>query len=252
MTKKKFTSITKEFLILNVQDLIVSQKVTPTFKEYEYKAHVIKEFDSWENFLKVVNQRIKASNTLVTSLEIKKLEVTNQASKEKKISKDFLIKDIQKKAKELGRTPLVREYQYKSYAIRYFETWSAFLHQAGLEMVTVGRPKKKISKEFLIEDIQNKATELGKIPELRTYQHKNTVVRHFGTWNAFLFQAGLKAVEPQQSKKQELKEFLITDIQNKTRQLGRIPAGKEFKHFYQAIKQFGTWNEFIKQANLFK
>lgn len=251
-TKSNFKSITKEFLIINAQELIMDQEVLPAFNEYEYRAHVIKEFLSWENFLDTVNQRMEDLNNSSEVLKTEKREVIVQNSMKEKISNEYLITDIKKQAKELGRTPVAREYQYKYYAIRNFGTWSAFLKQAGLTTVKTGRPKKVISDEFLINDVQDKAKKLGRTPEIRGYQYKNYVIQSFGTWTTFLKEAGLRSAEPQKSKKIKLNEFLIEEIQRKTNELGRIPVGKEFDQFYSAIRQFGTWNEFLKQADLLR
>lgn len=234
--EKNNRMITREFLISDVQKLIKESKQTPILYTYQFKNHVLKEFTSWDELLKIVKLRMKKAN----KQEVFEQEYTNNE----------LIKKVQKLAKELNKVPERKEFEYQFEAIRSFGTWNNFLKKADLKATRQYVPNEAISNVFLIKDIQKKANELGKTPALREYEYNSYVIRRFGTWGAFLKEAGLNNVKQGRPKKNVPVDFLIKDVQKQAKALGRTPLLREYEYRSYAIRHFGTWRTFLKKADL--
>jgi len=106
-------------------------------------------------------------------------------------------------------------------------------------------------EEKTIQDAFSKVQEFyrqhGRSPVRREMENINTIARrHFGTWNNFILEAGLKPnvnKTPEQIKPELL--ALLNDFYNKQ---GRIPMNKEFSSKATSInKYFGSWNKFKTQ-----
>jgi len=119
-------------------------------------------------------------------------------------TKDYLIQKLQQKAKELGRTPIIKDMRkpYPS-SKRYYQqynSWNEAVIDAGLELNNrYGHLKNKrnsgeiYSKEKMVEALINKSKELGRIPSNSDTMRPcvKTYVNKFGSWNKALFEAGL-------------------------------------------------------------
>ncbi|MBR3252842.1 DEAD/DEAH box helicase family protein [Candidatus Saccharibacteria bacterium] len=176
-------------------------------------------------------------------------------------TKEELIEALQKKARELGRTPTEKEVDMDPRMptigpyIRVFGNWNDALKAAGLEL-----NRKRGHKEVdLIEALQRKAQELGRTPKIKdldidpTIASGYTYVTRFGSWNNALKAAGLDINKQQ---KVRTREELINDLQRKAQELGRTPTRRDVDTdpkmacggVYAAF--FGSWNNALKVAGL--
>jgi len=124
----------------------------------------------------------------------------NINQKKEDTSEEKLIKDLQEFAEKLGKTPIYEEMNNKGpwSAITYerrFESWNDALEAAGLD---INREIQNLkSKEQLIQNLQQFAEKLGKIPTRKEMNDEGpwgstTYERHFESWNGALKKAGLE------------------------------------------------------------
>lgn len=128
----------------------------------------------------------------------------------RKYTKEQLIVYMKKFAKELKRSPRIKDMNQKkrypaatTYTNR-FGSWNGSLRKAGLKV----NVRKKYDKKELVENLKLLAKELGKIPSSTDLKNKrwtasySTYRKNFGTWKKALKSAGLTRV-----KITDLKEF---------------------------------------------
>ncbi|MCY9308676.1 hypothetical protein MOF23_06765 [Bacillus inaquosorum] len=164
----------------------------------------------------------------------------------KKYTEDELISELQKKAKELGRTPKMREIGIAQTYINRFGSFNKALKAAGL---TPNKMKTKTyTEKELIEALQHKAKELGRLPKGREIKQWATIRNHFGSFHKGLEVAGL--IPNNTRKKPYTKESLIEILRQKADELGRSPKAKEVKQKAIIIKHFGSFNDGLKAAGL--
>lgn len=105
-----------------------------------------------------------------------------------------LIEQLKEEAGRLGRTPLASEMANPcgNLYMREFGTWDKALEAAGLKPERSTR-RKAYTKEELIQKIQEKAQELGRIPNYNEVSrpYYSTYVKYFGSWEKALAEAGL-------------------------------------------------------------
>ena len=177
----------------------------------------------------------------------------------KRYTKDELIAILQRKARELGRSPKVtdtrRDKSIPSYATYYyaFGSWNGALEAANLRPAAL-----RYSEAELIDLLQKKAKELGKTPtalevEVDPDMPTPTTYRNvFGTWNEALKVANLRPIITQHWSKMEL----IDMLQKKAKELGRAPtasdmnADDEMPSSATYRNAFGSWNEALLAADL--
>lgn len=114
--------------------------------------------------------------------------------------KQEMIKQAQMLAKELGRTPKMKEFNSDRRVAsintvrRYFSYWNDFLEEAGLEVAY----RRDHSGDEMIKQVQMLAKELGRTPTCTEFSKDprlvcyGTVRRYFGCWNNLLKHAKLK------------------------------------------------------------
>ena len=120
----------------------------------------------------------------------------------KRCTDSELIESLQRKAKELGRAPMLREIDedkdmtsYTVYCLR-FGTYTNALKKAGLGLDR--RSWSKFTNSELIELLQKKAEELGRSPTKNDLKNDitmpgfTTFQSHFGTYTNALLAAGLQ------------------------------------------------------------
>ncbi|MCY9186657.1 homing endonuclease associated repeat-containing protein [Bacillus halotolerans] len=164
----------------------------------------------------------------------------------KKYTEDELISELQKKAKELGRTPKMREIGIAQTYINRFGSFNKALKAAGL---TPNKMKTKTyTEKELIEALQHKAKELGRLPKGREIKQWATIRNHFGSFHKGLEVAGL--IPNNTRKKPYTKESLIKILRQKANELGRAPKAKEVKQKAIIIKHFGSFSAGLKAAGL--
>lgn len=102
-----------------------------THGEFPYRMTVIRRFGSWRNFLEAAH--------------LTKQRAPSRRSK--KYSDAFLLQELRRVAKELGRTPVSttskKEFAYTTLASYRFGSWKQFVEAAGLEVA----PRANKSKQ---------------------------------------------------------------------------------------------------------
>lgn len=105
-------------------------------------------------------------------------------------TKDELITLMKEKAKELGHTPRMNEFQQSGTAIKYFGSWANFQLEAGLKITYLRSTIDR--REYIIKELQKLAQELERSPHFNEYGRYDLAKRLFGSWNNALLAAGLK------------------------------------------------------------
>lgn len=116
--------------------------------------------------------------------------------------------------------------------------------------------RKRYSDEFILEELQNCAERIGKSPTMREFEadaettvHPQTVIEHFGSWNAAKRKAGLVP------RRFATREELLQLLRNLGEELGRIPTAADIearkgkmpsKSLYWHT--FGSLNNALKEA----
>ena len=175
-------------------------------------------------------------------------------------SKEELIEQVQKMAEELGRTPTIDEFRKNPntgsnyQVLKFFAEWNDFIRAAGLKV------SFNYSKEDLIKQVREYAAELGRTPTSDEFKScPNTastgVVKElFGSWNAFLEEAGLTVIR--KTGQHFTKEELIAQLLDLRDRLGRTPTRKEFHSdanttsSWHVAKLFDSWGSFVEAAGL--
>jgi len=117
----------------------------------------------------------------------------------RKYTKEQLIFYLKKLAKELKKTPTIKninkkkKYPSSSTYTKRFGSWNNSLKKAGLKI----NSRKKYDKTELIENINLLRKELGRIPKSSDLKSKkwtasySTYKNHFGNWKKALKAAGI-------------------------------------------------------------
>ena len=253
--KKAMRGLTKEELIVQLQDLAKRLGHTPTQKEFNTDPDcasadtAVKAFGSWNNFLLAAG--------LQPNIEFKV-----------GLTKEEFIVQLKDLANQLGHTPTKREFDADpdcasaDTAVKAFGSWNNFLLTAGFQPNrTPKKAMRGLTKEELIVQLQVLANRLGRTPIFKEFcadpdcTSTNTVIRHFGSWNNFLLAAGFQPNStPKKAMRGLTKEELIVQLQVLANRLGRTPTQKEFDadpdcaSADTAVKAFGSWNNFLLAA----
>ncbi|MBC2177744.1 hypothetical protein HCB27_14490 [Listeria booriae] len=109
--------------------------------------------------------------------------------------------------------------------------------------------KNRYPDENIMNEMKTLAEELGRAPKRREYIRSGMAIKRYGTWTEALLRAG---IEPLDIRKSIPKDALIDMLVKKTEELGYLPkaSSDEFLYDRQAIKKFGSWNNFVKAAKL--
>lgn len=172
---------------------------------------------------------------------------------------------VQEVARELGRPPTSAvassdpRLPTAQVATRYFETWNATLRAARLKPNRVHPDERDDAS--IIAALQAFAAEHGRAPtgdEFNATQGapaKNTVTRHFGSWNAALDAAGIARLARRVRWDQAA---IITALQSFAGEHGRAPQARDFagcqdgrwpSHSTVAAA-FGSWTAGLRAAGL--
>ncbi|ALL11628.1 hypothetical protein BTXL6_09950 [Bacillus thuringiensis] len=210
----RLCGMTKEQYVELLKDYATKFGRVPDSNEIREARAIINRFGSWNK-----------------ALEAAELPVS-------KSKKEELIEIIQEKARELKRVPKCTEIKRYSTIYRHFGSWDKALEAAEI-------PGYKSKKEKLIEIIQEKARELKRIPKSTEIKQYSTIQRHFGSWDKALEAAEIPGYKSK-------KEKLIEIIQEKARELKRVPKSTEIKQYSTIHRHFGSWNKALEAAGLSK
>ncbi|MEX3914329.1 hypothetical protein AB4672_21385 [Bacillus paralicheniformis] len=218
--EKKYT---KEDLINILQRKAEELERTPKFKEVSQRTVIVKYFGSFNKGLKAAGLK------------------PNRKRSKNEYTIEELIEILQKKSKELGRTPKVKEVGQVGSIVKHFGSYNKGLEAAGLKKRQL---KKQYTKEELIAILQQKAKELRRAPKSTEISQRSSISRHFGSFNAGLKAAGLTP------NRTYTESDLIEILQQKAKELGRSPKAKEVKQFQTIVKLFGSFNKGLEAAGL--
>ena len=193
-----------------------------------------RRFGSWNNALRLAGLKINVR---------------------KDYKKEELLKLLRDKAKELGRSPKIKDLGSKNNMPdkdpyeRCFGSFNKALQAAGLEVKYVFR---KWTKEETIKWLRYKYRELGRTPGIRDFDKdprtpaKNLVRKLFGNWTNALREADIP-VRRFHSEKE-----LINILQRLYLKLNRTPAREELKHpsLTPFVEKFGSYTAACLRAGL--
>jgi ribonuclease I len=165
--------------------------------------------------------------------------------------------ELQRVAKDLGRTPRGREFDERakmSYATlaAMFGTWNKGLKAAGLEVLY----NKEWTKAECIRELRRVAKDLSETPQQRIFAKHSRIsisaLRNlFGSYNAALKAAGLSVNWRVDYTKSEC----LPELKRVARRLGRTPTITEFNREAKMSSNtiaalFGSWNKGLQAARL--
>lgn len=118
---------------------------------------------------------------------------------ERKVSREDLLNNIKELIKLLGKVPTQEELSLGKYSKnayrREFGKYSLALKELNLKT----KVKFNLSKEEILEDLKRVYREIGKIPSYKEFNKLTNTVSatsassKFGSWNDFLYEAGLES-----------------------------------------------------------
>jgi len=206
-------------------------------------------FGSWNNALKEAG--------------FERREAGFQREEKDKLSKQKLINHLQELAEDLGKKPTKMEmndcgeWSGSTYQ-NHFGSWNNALEESGFGRREGGferRQKDKLSKQKLINHLQELAEELNKTPTKIEMDDcgewsGSTYYSYFGSWNNALKEAGLK-----ENLAHPKKERLVKDLIKLSDKLNKTPTAKEMNKYgdwsVEAYRNnFGTWNNALKNSGL--
>lgn len=112
----------------------------------------------------------------------------------------------------------------------------------------MGWNRAPYTKDELITLMKEKAKELGRTPTETEFKQFQTAIKYFGTWSNFQNISGLKVTYLRDLT--DKKGYMIAELQELAKELGRTPHSSEYGRYDQSKKIFGTWNNALKAANL--
>lgn len=177
---------------------------------------------------------------------------------EKLDKSEYLIKDINRVYKKLGRVPTRREYdnQYGNFTSKSckdcFGSWNNALRECEFEPHSI----RDYSKQDLIEELQRLYEELGHSPQFsETKEHSkysHTLYANiFGSWNDALRAANLEVNKEMSISSQDL----LDEIKRIYEKIDRSPTSVEMDNIgkYSSdsyYRKFGGWNKAVEKAGL--
>lgn len=118
-------------------------------------------------------------------------------------------------------------------------------------------PRRKITEDELIDDIQRVGDKLGRTPKYTDYEAHgehgtSTVSDRLGSWSNALKVAGFN---PDESRKQIQNDELLDDIQRVASKVDSTPTRDEYidhgRYWPETVEsRFGSWNDAIEKVGL--
>ncbi|MCT4397554.1 hypothetical protein EFN70_02510 [Pediococcus ethanolidurans] len=176
--KRSATSakVTNEQLFRNLKREYQKTGKVPVRTKFKHGQTAVSRFGNWDTFVRAAG-----------------LEPRNSTRLKLKLSREDILKEFQKRVKELGRVPTNKEFKYYYKTVTYFGSWASFLKMAGYE----DRAKKSTrvwhSNAEFIQELQDAAKRLHRIPKSTECEHGSQIVKRFGSWTKALIAADLYA-----------------------------------------------------------
>lgn len=214
---------------------------TPRKADFAYYKEALAQFGSWSNFVKKSGLKKRSRG----------------------LSEDQLLAAMKERAAELGYTPLASEFKHSQTVKTRYPSWDKFIKKAGLPVNNKSKSAKQ-KKRALINELRQLRDELGETPRSADFKHYNQAIRVFGSWARFIEASGLKKrtrkskVKKQpkerkvkkQPRKQLTSEELIQLVQAEAKRIGQTPVSYRFPDYTMAVREFGSWEKFLKAAGL--
>ncbi|MBO0477969.1 hypothetical protein DOK76_12925 [Vagococcus sp. DIV0080] len=159
-----------------------------------------------------------------------------------KISNDELIEDVQKMAVTMGKTPASKDFSHVKLITSRFGSWNPFVEAAGLEVNS-----RYYSDQFLFDEVKLLAQKLGRSPFTKEFPYYTTIYRRFDSWNDFLSKADLT---PSKHYTIKTNDFLLQEVRDLAKHLNRKPVYRDYPDATLASRRFGSWNAFLKAADI--
>lgn len=157
---------TKEEVLQMVHEEIKELGRVPVYRKLKCRNLVDKHFGSWNEMLEEAGLPKKQRNI--------------------RLEKEEILKNIHKKAKELGRTPKINEVEGAKSLIRNLgKGWKELLREEELSS----------SEEELLNAVRKIGEKLGRTPTCREVPIANVMTYRYGTWNKVLEAAGFEKRE---------------------------------------------------------
>lgn len=155
-----------------------------------------------------------------------------RAGLRRRYTDDEILEELRASAQRLGRSPTMREFAadpaarvHPQTVIEHFGTWNAAKRAAGLQ------PRRFISREELVAQLQELGAELGRIPTARDIEarrgqmaSKSLIWHTFGSLTAALREAGFDVPVGE-----ERLERAVADGAILARRIGRLPRMADWK-----------------------
>jgi hypothetical protein len=132
-----------------------------------------------------------------------------------------------------------------------FGSLRAALEEAGLPCGRNGRPIKKWTKELVIHEIRQRATDRKKLRKT-SYEDKPlhaSARRYFGSWGRAVEAAGISLSEQDYFYSSDEVQLKIVELYERGDSM-RLNSHKDKKLKRSVIKHFGTWSRAVKSLGL--
>ncbi|MBC6300291.1 homing endonuclease associated repeat-containing protein [Listeria booriae] len=171
-----------------------------------------------------------------------------KAGKMNKYTNEYLIEEVQRLAKRIGRTPRAKDFKHYNTASSRFGSWKNFIEAAGLPAHKARKTKTIYSRYELAKAAQEQALVLRRAPSSNEFKYTHIVYEYFSSWDEFIKFTRLKPKERiLKNKKEYSPEELVTVVRVIEANLGRIPKVYEVPHGVSTAirKQYGGWKSFL-------
>ncbi len=264
------TKYSREFLLKTLKDLAAELGHTPSSKELlKWRGIAGPVFASRFGSIR------RAHEEAGLAPNKRGAQFGNKPKHRQKYKPEELIEAVREVAKELGKTPGIKEmikrkrlypHQFK----KYFGGYRNAVIQAGLvpnEHDFGGGRDVKYGPEELISILQEVAKELDKTPNILYLENHRKIYfkhfkRHFGSYKNALVKAGLEPYDRadtlglrRRGYSKYTPEDLISLLQEVAKELGRTPSAKYLeKHkkpgFPHFKRHFGSYKNALEKAGL--
>jgi len=181
------------------------------------------------------------------------LQQAGLPSKQKKYSRQELLKELSRLAEKLGDTPRIKDIEQKteisSFAYRNeFGSWNNALREAGFTPNV-----EKIGRQRLLEELRRLSKKLERTPRKldmakRGRYSPSAYQNEFGSWNNGLraggFEPNLRSEIPKPNLLAEIERLADGDVPPTSIEMG--DRGKYSVSAY--LRAFGSWNDALREA----
>ncbi|WP_314578748.1 homing endonuclease associated repeat-containing protein [Enterococcus gilvus] len=218
-------AITREYLIQKLASFVTENGRVPKVKEFGHYGIIHKFFGSYTAFLE--------------SQGFGKTRIIAHPTKSE------LEKRLHEFVNKNKRTPKSVEFGFASHVYKYYGSYINFIKVCGYASLYLDSRNHPASKEALIDKLNVFVTRHGRTPTSTEFGQNTTIVRKFGSYNAFLHSQGFPPNTPGR-KTQPLEEKLAKKLDAFIAEHKRIPQPNEFKHYKAIRTTYDTYGAFLR------